>query len=135
MMTDPIPAILPPQRQTARAILVGDRLDVAGLERSDVLATNPLAFRVGLGSVVLFRFGVVVLVGLTPLEEDEVLRSLKPRIARAYDRLDEETATIEISAERDAQIAPGGQISIRELSPERLLVIADALAKSAALGR
>lgn len=134
-MTETIAVREPPQRQTARAILVGDRLDVAGLERSDVLATNPLAFRVGLGSVVLFRFGVVVLVGLSPLEEDEILRSLKPRIARGYDRLDEETATIDIAPEHDAQIAPGGQISIRELSPERLLVIADALAKSAALGR
>ena len=34
-------------RLTARALLLGDRLDVAGLERSDVLSTTPLAFRAG----------------------------------------------------------------------------------------
>ncbi|MFD0463871.1 hypothetical protein ACFQY9_20570 [Microvirga aerilata] len=28
-------------RLTARALLLGDRLDVAGLERSDVLSTTP----------------------------------------------------------------------------------------------
>ncbi len=32
---------------TARAVLVGERIDTAGLERSDALSTAPLAFRVG----------------------------------------------------------------------------------------
>ncbi|MFL5194034.1 MAG: RMD1 family protein, partial [Microvirga sp.] len=54
-------------RLTARALLLGDRLEVAGLERSDVLSTAPLAFRAGQeGFVALFRYGVAVLVGLTP---------------------------------------------------------------------
>ena len=71
-------------RLTARALLLGDRLDVAGLERSDVLSTTPLAFRAGQdGFVALFRYGVAVLVGLTPLEEDEVIRSLRQRIVGA----------------------------------------------------
>ena len=50
----------------------------SGLERGDVLATTPLAFRVGDNSVaVLFRYGVVVLIGLNALEEEEFLRSLQ----------------------------------------------------------
>src|SRR5947209_20415628 len=69
------------QRVTARALLVGDRIDQAGLERSDALSANPLAFRAGANGVAtLFRYGVAVLIGLTPLEEDEVVRGLKPRI-------------------------------------------------------
>ncbi|MBZ6075267.1 RMD1 family protein [Microvirga puerhi] len=123
-------------RITARALLLGDRLDVAGLERSDVLSTSPLAFRAGQeGFVALFRFGVAVLVGLTPLEEDEVIRGLRQRIVGEFARHEEETAVIEISSDKDDQIPPGGPIYVRQLSTERLIVITDALAKSAALSR
>lgn len=123
-------------RLTARALLLGDRLDVAGLERSDVLSTAPLAFRVGQdGFVALFRFGVAVLVGLTPLEEDDVIRGLRQRIIGEFARHEEETAIIEISPDKDDQIPPGGPIYIKILSTERLIVIADALSKSAALAR
>jgi uncharacterized Rmd1/YagE family protein len=75
------------------------------------------------------------MVGLSPIEEDEVLRGLKPRIFGEFERTEEETAVIEIAADRDDLIPPGGPIHVRELSPERLLVIADALAKSASLAR
>jgi len=123
-------------RLTARALLLGDRIDVAGLERSDLLSAAPIAFRAGQdGFVALFRFGAVVLVGLTPLEEDDVIRSLRQRITGEFTRREEETAIIELSPEREDQIPPGGPIYIRELSTERLIVIADALAKSVSLAR
>lgn len=126
--------LLSGDRVTARALLVGDRIDAAGLERSDVLSTAPLAFPAGANGVVaLFRYGVVVLVGLTPLEEDEVLRMLRPRISGAFEQPEEETALVELSADRDDQIPPGGPIYVKALSPERLVVIADALAKSVVL--
>jgi len=133
-MTFPPNLLAGSTRVTARALLVGDRLDTAGLERSDVLSVMPLAFPAGaVGVVVLFRYGVVVLIGLTPLEEDEVLRSLQPRIARELSRREEETAIIELSAERDDQIPPGGPIYVKGWTAERLLLIADALAKSVVL--
>jgi uncharacterized Rmd1/YagE family protein len=123
-------------RLTARALLLGDRLDIAGLERSDVLSTAPLAFRAGQdGFVALFRYGVAVLVGLTPLEEDDVIRSLRQRIVGEFARHEEESAVIEVSAEKEDQIPPGGPIYLKTLTPERLIVIADALAKSAVLAR
>ena len=65
-------------RTTARAFFVSDRLNTSGLERGDVLATTPLAFRVNENGVaVLFRYGVVVLIGLNALEEEEFLRGLQ----------------------------------------------------------
>ena len=124
----------PRARLTARALLVGDRIDLAGLERADVLAKNPLAFRAGDGFVVLFRYGVAVLVGLNTLEEDDILRSLRPRLAGSVAK-GEETALIEIVPDQDEQISPGGPVQVRDLSPDRLIVIADALAKSTALAR
>ena len=123
-------------RVTARALLIGDRLDTSGLERSDVLSTSPLAFPAGANGVAtLFRYGVVVLIGLTTLEEDTVLRSLRPRITGAFKIPDEETAMIEISAEREDQIPPGGPIFIKTMLPERLVTISEALAKSVVLAR
>lgn len=123
-------------RVTARALLIGERLDTAGLERSDALSSTPLAFPAGANGVAtLFRYGVVVLIGLTPLEEDEVLRSLRPRIAAEFKAREEETATVEIAADRDDQIPPGGPIFVKQLSAQRIVVISDALAKSVVLAR
>jgi uncharacterized Rmd1/YagE family protein len=120
-------------RLTARALVLGERLDTLGLERSDVINTVPLAFRAGNGYAVLFRYGVAVLIGLSPVEEDETLRGLRPRIVAPLAKLEDESATLEIAPDQDDQIEPSGLIKVKDLSPARLVVIADALAKNVAL--
>lgn len=121
---------------TVRALLLGERIDLAGLERSDVISTIPLAFRVGQnGYAVLFRYGAVVLIGLSPVEEDELIRALQPRVTSAFARPEDESALIEIAPDGEDQIVPGGPLSLRDLSPPRLLVLADVLGKNVALGR
>jgi len=132
-MPVPTPAAATKARLTARALILGERLDTLGLERSDVINTVPLAFRVGAGYAVLFRYGVAVLIGLSPIEEDETIRGLGPRIVNPYERNDDETSIIEITPEHDDQIDPSGVIKVKDLSPSRLIVIADALAKNVAL--
>ena len=93
------------RRVTVRALLLGDRIDTTGLERPDVLSTTPLCFRVEEGAfVVLFRFGVALLVGMTPLQEDEIIRSLGERIVGRYSRPELESAQIEIAPDKDEQI-------------------------------
>jgi uncharacterized Rmd1/YagE family protein len=122
------------RRVTVRALLLGDRIDTAGLERPDVLSTTPLAFRVEEGVfVVLFRFGVAVLVGMTPLQEDEIIRSLGGRIVGRYSRPELETAQIEIAPDKDEQIAPNGTITLKALLPEHVLIIADSIATNVIL--
>ena len=135
-MPDPVPLPMPPVRCTARALMLGERIDTSGLERSDVISTAPLAFRVGpSGFAVLFRYGGVVLVGLSPIEEDEVLRGLRPRVTGPSAKIEDEVAIIEVAPDRDDQVEMGGPISIKDLTPPRLLVIADVLAKNVALAR
>src|ERR1700722_1562113 len=125
-----------PRRLTARALLVGDRIDTAGLERPDMISSLPLSFHAGAnGMVALFRFGVAVMVGLTPLEEEDVLDKLKTRVSGLRDRLEDEPAILEIAPDSDEPIAAGGPIQIKNFSPQRFLVVADALAKTVALGR
>src|SRR5881227_422621 len=123
-------------RTTVRAFFVSDRLNTSGLERGDVLATTPLAFRVNENGVaVLFRYGVVVLIGLNALEEDEFLRGLEHRMTGAFVRREEEIAAIELASEKDDQVPPGGPICLQSLSPERLILIGEALGKSVVLAR
>ncbi|MFL9823291.1 RMD1 family protein [Rhodoplanes sp. SY1] len=123
-------------RLTARTLLLGDRIDTAGLERSDLVSTTPLAFRSGAaGYAVLFRYGVAVLIGLSPVEEDELVRALGPRLAGRYDDVEDESTVVEITPDQDDQVVPGGPVAIRALTPPRLLVVADVLAKNAALAR
>jgi uncharacterized Rmd1/YagE family protein len=123
-------------RVTVRSLFLCERLNTSGLERADVLSTTPLAFRVGANGVAtLFRYGVVVLAGLSSAEEAEFLQSLLPRMSGVFARREDESAVIEVSAEREDQIPPGGPISVQKITPERLVVIAEALAKSVVLAR
>ena len=122
------------QRITVRALLLGDRIETAGLERSDVLSTLPLAFRAGeKGIVALFRYGVAVLVGMSPLEEDEVIRRLDGRVVGPIEPREEETVQIEIAPDKDDQLTPSGVIVLKALTTEHTLLIADALATSVVL--
>ena len=136
-LDDTSPDIKPTLRRvTARALALGARLDAAGLERPDTVSVNPLAFSVGqTGFVALYRFGVAVLVGLSPVEEDDFLRQIRPRVSGERVRVDDETAILELSPEGADQVSPGGPIQVRDLSTARLLVLADALAKTVSLAR
>jgi uncharacterized Rmd1/YagE family protein len=120
---------------TARALLLGDRIDTVGLEQADITNASPLAFRVNAGFVVLYRFGVAVLFGLSPLEEDDILRQLRTRIIGAREKIHDENAVLESSPNNEGKISPSGTILLGDLSEDRLLIVADALSKSVALGR
>lgn len=128
-------ADLPPnpqtERLTARAVVLGERLDTAGLEREDAISSAPIAFRQGEGLVVVFRYGVVVMIGLAPLAEDEVLRSLASRVQGPVAEREEET--IQLATREDKGGRPDGIVRIGAPSYDKLLVAADAVAKSAAL--
>jgi uncharacterized Rmd1/YagE family protein len=123
----------PGARVTAHALNVGDRINTMGFE-GEALSAVPLAIRVGKSGVaVLFRYGVAVLIGLSPQDESSFLEKLKPRIGGKLERFEEETASVALTIETEDQVQAGGPIQLRDMSPERLLVIADVLAKSVVL--
>ena len=118
---------------TAHALQIGDRINTAGFE-GPLLSNAPLSLRVGSqGLAVVFRYGVVVFVGLTADEEAEFLERLQSRTFGKISPYEDEWAKIQIAKEGDEPIPGGGPILVRELSVERLLVVADALAKSVVL--
>lgn len=130
--TPSLPAI--GTRVTAHAVLVGDRIDTAGLAESEKLSSLPLTFRAGkAGIATVFRYGVVVFIGLTPEEEEALMQRLAGRIQGAFKRREEETAVIEVTGEADDSISAAGLIHIKEMSLERLQLAAYALADSVVL--
>ena len=58
-----------------------------------------------------------------------------PRVSGERERVDDETAVLEVSPDGADQVSPGGPIQVRDLSTARLLVLADALAKTVSLAR
>lgn len=126
----------PVTRVLAHAIHVGDRIDAAGFERGDMIATVPFAIRLSPTKfIALYRFGIVVFAGLNPAEETAFLEKIAGRISGRPDGKNEETAALDIRADYDDRVQPGGPVEIPDLSPARFLVIADALAKSVSLAR
>jgi required for meiotic nuclear division protein 1 len=131
-MTNPEPR---PYQITAHALQIGDRINSAGFG-GEVLSSTPLAVRVGdSGLAVMFRYGVVVFLGLSAEEETDFLERSNTRVFGQISPYEEEWAKVQVAKEAEEPIPVGGPILVRELSLERLLVVADALAKSVVLWR
>jgi uncharacterized Rmd1/YagE family protein len=118
----------------AHAVLLGERLGRAILDTDGVITAAPLSFRAGAGGlVVLFRYGAVVMFGLSAAEEAQTLKGLAERIVGPEVTLEDETAEILVRPREEEQITANGAIQLRSPSPDHLLVVADAMAKSVAL--
>jgi uncharacterized Rmd1/YagE family protein len=126
----------PQSGKRVKAFLLADRIDTSNLEQHGVVSTAPLTYRFGNeGLVTLFRYGVAVTLCLSPSEEDEVLRSLRPRLVRPVATPETETLLLEVVPDKEDQILPGGPMILKTLTPDQLIVIADALSKSVVLAR
>src|SRR3984885_9219775 len=108
-------------RVTAHALHLGDRINTMGFE-DEALSSVPLTIRVGkAGIAVLFRYGVAVLIGLSPEDEAGFLERLKPRVGGKLERFDEEIAVVALAGGTEDQVQAGGPIQLRDLLLERLL--------------
>ena len=124
------------QRLSARAFRLGRRLKLTSLEAADLnqaeaVATSPLLLRLrGGGSAALLPYGTVVLIGVSQGEEEAFLQKLGDRVEGRLDAPVIVTSEIEIGA---SDKISGDVITVRNLSPPRLVVVVDALAKNVAL--
>ena len=117
----------------ARALLLGDRLDLKLFKIADCLATTPLTLEVDSdgGIAVLFRYGVVVLFGVHSVDEVRFVETLKPLLTNAYQT--PEIEELEIHCGRSSIGVQSGAVSLDEATLEKLQVIADALSKNLVL--
>lgn len=120
-------------RIPARAVLLGERLDHRGLPRDGAPMADPVPLATPEGfTAFAFRWGAVVFIGATAEQEAAIVAMLRPRLTAPLASPVEEKAQIEPGAEQDG-VDADGVIRLRDLSVPRLAVVADALAKSAAL--
>jgi uncharacterized Rmd1/YagE family protein len=127
-------ADIPDSGFSVRALQLGERIDLKGLEREDAFSTNPLGFRTANGgTVVLFKFGAAVFFALTPVEEEELISSLRTRIDELLDERESETARIIVRLDAEDLVTSSGAIQLQSDDPNRLLLIAEAMAVSVAL--
>ena len=124
----------PPVRLGVRAFFVGERIDTTGFQSDDVVSTSPLALRAGDGRIaVLFRYGVAVLIGFAAEQERAFLRALAARIQNPGPTVEEDSIAVELCDDPKDSVRPGGPICLNAFSQDRMLLIADALAKSTLL--
>ena len=106
-------------------------LEAADLNQAEAVTTSPLLLRLrGGGSAALLPYGTVVLIGVSQGEEEAFLQKLGDRVEGPLDA--PVTVASEIEVATSDGIA-GDVITVRDLSPPRLVVIVDALAKNVAL--
>lgn len=121
-------------RIRARALFVGERIDVRAFERADLIAEAPLLVRAGSdGCAALFRYGAVVLFELQPLEEVSFLAQLVPLVSGATVQPEQEEAELQIAADGDERMDLSGAIMLTDASVQRLQLVAEVLAKSVVL--
>jgi uncharacterized Rmd1/YagE family protein len=117
-----------------RALQLGERIDLKGLEREDAFSKNPLAFRAGAqGTAILFKSGTAVFINMSPVEEEDLIDSLGPRITDALSERETEAAKLVVKPEEDELIGATGAIQLKSADNNRLLLVGQALAMSAAL--
>jgi len=118
---------------SGHAHFIAQKLELRAMERSRRLALNPLTVHAGAeGVAVLFRYGVVVMFGMTEDEERSFLEHLHPTLSEPLERVETESA--ELFRPDAALTSPGsGQLVLDDFRIERLQVVADALAKAVVL--
>lgn len=117
-----------------RALFVGNRLDLQSFRNTHRLAASPLTISAGVqGMAVLFRFGVVVMFGLSSIEEAAFLAGIAPSVIEPFQDLEVEEVTIRISPEGEESVASSSTV-LQDIDITKLQIIADALAKSVVLG-
>lgn len=118
-----------------RALFLGQRLDLKALEKTDYLATLPLVVSAGeQGCAVLFRYGAVVLYGLSPVEEASFLTYLQPLVIEPIASPETEEVVLK-QDEVGAGRVENGTIWLQSFSIKCLQIVADVLAKSVVLAQ
>jgi uncharacterized Rmd1/YagE family protein len=134
-LTDTCVAFLGAPRPIAvRALLLGERIDTHRFGQHEPLARIPLTIGVREGGVaILFRYGVVVLINVTQAGEKALTERLSPLIVDPFEPRESDEVRIDVRPETEDQIDINGTVSLKEITVERLQLIADILAKSLVL--
>jgi len=116
------------------ATSVCEKMKTKGIDLGQRMSYLPLSFSVGENQwIVIFRFGVVVTVGLHEKELQDIFAELEKYMETPLPTYTTETLNIELGSDKDA--LDDECLYLKELRREHVLVLADILAKSVMLDR
>ena len=116
-----------------RAAFIGQRINLKAFERATRLTESPFVIKAGQnGYAVLFRYGVVVMFGLSGVEETNFLQDIAEHVYMPFDHPDYEDG-IAFAAPDKAESVHPEYIRIKEWNLDYIQLIAEVLAKSAVL--
>jgi uncharacterized Rmd1/YagE family protein len=122
------------RRISVHAVLVGKRLDLRSLSRAATVGVAPLAIEAGeRGLAVLFRYGVVVFFNVQVVEESAFLSQLRTAVGAPLEPREDEDVELQVDPQGEERVDATGIITLREVTIERLSLVADVLAKSVML--
>lgn len=117
----------------ARALFIGQRLDLKVFEHTDQLADHPLTIRAGSGGIaVLLRYGVVVCFGLQPAEQVSFLDDIHRLVREPFAEPVSDEVELLLAADQPEGMAQG-RVRLQAFDLQRLQLVADVLAKSVVL--
>lgn len=117
-----------------RALLLASRIDTKGLGPSDLTTGDPSMMQAGArGRAFVFRDGAVALLEASAEEEAACIGGLHERLRDPLPAPASEEAQLVIREDAEEQVLPDGVIGLKNLDQARLIVVAEVLAKAAAL--
>lgn len=118
----------------ARALFLGQRLELRSFKNTQTLSNLPLTITAGAhGCTMLFRYGAVVMMGLSSVEEMSLLSELEPLIIDPFTEPEDESITLVLS-DADKEGIDASLIYLQGFDLDRLQLVANILAKSVVLG-
>jgi uncharacterized Rmd1/YagE family protein len=121
-------------RVRVRALLIGDRLDLRTVQKTERRVETPLVVAAGeRGFAVLFRYAATVMFNVQPAEEVAFLSDLRTALEKPHERPESEETEIRVDPDGSDRIDPSGVVRLKKVTKDHLLVIADVLAKSVVL--
>lgn len=116
-----------------RATYLAEALAPGSAEPRRMVLRRPVLQPLGAGVwAVLFRYGAVVTVGLGEGEHAAFLEGLSGRLVDPLPRPETEVAELRVAAGREV-VLPDGVVVVPDLTPARILVLGEVLARSALL--
>jgi uncharacterized Rmd1/YagE family protein len=117
-----------------RALLLGERIDTNHLDSAEPLARMPLTIGLQGGrAAVIFRYGVAVLANVSPEGERALIERLAPLVSDPFVPRESDELRVGVRPEAEDQVGVDGSTALRDISLERIQLIADVLAKSLVL--
>ena len=130
------PITLKESRISAKAVLLGPRITLKSIPRDNEIAAYPLTMKVNdTGFAVLFRYGAIVMFGLSQDDEIAFLKEIRPHVPDTYETREEETEPIHLSKTAKKDSINPDNITLCEWSIEKFQLIADILSKNIVLSK